>query len=147
MTVDVWNRYVLVRLQALLAVFPPVIADQEDRNIVPRAMDGTLEWTLPWGMDDGNGNVRLTLVEADSAWGRPKRVRVVVSAKAAKFSDLVDGEVPLPRYNPDAPPAHNAPKQTTAGRMAEYLLEHTGGDVDSLRVEADGSRSFTVAVA
>ncbi|MFB6809873.1 hypothetical protein [Streptomyces sp. NPDC056387] len=151
MTLDVWTNHVLIRLKALLAIFPPLIEDQRARNIIPAAMDGTLEWTLPWGMDDGLGNVRLTLIGEPSGWGVPKRVRVVVAAKAAAFSSTVNEDVALPRYDPTG--AHRAPAGETqeprrvSSSMAQCLLEHVGGDPDSLRYEADGSRSFTVVVA
>ncbi|MEU6896356.1 hypothetical protein ABZ934_32390 [Streptomyces sp. NPDC046557] len=151
MTLDVWTNYVLVRLKALLAIFPPLIEEQRARNIIPHAMDGTLEWTLPWGMDDGLGNVRLTLMDEPSGWGVPKRVRVVVAAKAAAFSSTVNKEAALPRYDPTAPPGPPAgdtqePRRVSSS-MARRLLEHVGGDPDSLRYEADGSQSFTVVVA
>ncbi|KPI25320.1 hypothetical protein OV450_7364 [Actinobacteria bacterium OV450] len=154
MTLDVWTNHVLIRLKALLAIFPPLIEDQRARNIIPAAMDGTLEWTLPWGMDDGLGNVRLTLIDEPSGWGVPKRVRVVVAAKAAAFSSTVSEDVALPRYDPTAPTAPTAPPagdtrepRRVSTSMAQSLLEHVGGDPDSLRYEADGSQSFTVVVA
>ncbi|MFJ3204707.1 hypothetical protein [Streptomyces sp. NPDC086989] len=151
MTLDVWTNNVLMHLKALLAIFPPLIEDQRARNIIPAAMDGILEWTLPWGMDDGLGNVRLTLIDEPSGWGVPKRVRVVVAAKAAAFSSTVNEDVALPRYDPTAPTAPPAgdtqePRRVSTS-MARSLLDHVGGDPDSLRYEADGSQSFTVVVA
>ncbi|MBO1418784.1 hypothetical protein [Streptomyces sp. FH025] len=145
---EVWFDDVLNHLRVLLAAVPPLIEDLRKRRIAPEGIGGPLEWTLPWGMDDGTGNVRLTIVDVPSGWGKPVRVRVVVSADVKSFGELRGGGAPsLPRYDEQARrPLWTPGSADLARRMARHLLEHVDGDADSLRAEAGGAVSFTVVV-
>ncbi|MBV2155429.1 hypothetical protein [Kitasatospora sp. SUK 42] len=145
---EVWFDDVLKHLRALLAAVPPLVEDRRKRRIAPEGISGLLEWTLPWGVDDGTGNVRLTLVDVPSGWGKPVRVRVVVAADAKSFGELPGGGAPvLPRYDERARrPLWTPGSADLARQMARHLLEHVDGDAGSLRAEAGGAVSFTVVV-
>jgi hypothetical protein len=149
-TTSPWAAYVQRHLNALLMVCPPLVAEVRSHHIIPRSIEGVLEWTLPWGMDDGEGNVRLTVIDASEGWEKPLRVRVAVATVAKPFVLGEETRVDLPRYI--------EPRDTSlvtqgygdaelAHRMAAYLVAHVHGDTDSLRQDANGYWSFTVVVA
>ncbi|HZG06735.1 MAG TPA: hypothetical protein VE546_24745 [Streptomyces sp.] len=147
---DTWEKHVLRHLEAALAMCRTLVARERERGhrAVVEPIDGVLEWTLPWGMDDGLGGVRLTLAADPWAWDEPLRVRVVVAAAAEPFVPGRSAVVGLPRHDPGtAPGARVEPPTELTQRMATYLLEHVGGDADSLRGERAGAVSFTVVVA
>ncbi|MEU8510962.1 hypothetical protein AB0C76_05140 [Kitasatospora sp. NPDC048722] len=144
---EVWFADVLRHLRVLLAALPPLIEEYRERRIAG-GIEGLLEWTLPWGMDDGVGNVRLTVVEVPSGWGERKRVRVVVAADAKAFHERKGSDdLPLPRYDEKARRPLWFPRSASLSRdMAEYLLDHADGDAGSLRAEAGNAASFTVVI-
>ncbi|GAA2424611.1 hypothetical protein [Streptomyces macrosporus] len=147
---DVWERHVLRHLEAVLAMCGKLVARERERGrrAVVEPVDGVLEWTLPWGMEDGTGAVRLTLVADPWTWGEPLRVRVVVAAAVRPFAPGGPAAVELPRHDPEKPPGATVePPSGLTWRMATYLLEHTRGDTGSLRGERAGAVSFTVVVA
>lgn len=145
---EVWFADVLRHLRVLLAALPPLIEDLRRRRIAG-GIEGVLEWTLPWSMDDGVGNVRLTVVDVPAGWGARRRVRVVVAADAKAFHERKGtDDLPLPRYDEKARRPLWFPRASRlAGEMAEYLLEHVDGDMGSLRAEAGNAVSFTVVIA
>jgi hypothetical protein len=151
MTLDVWQANVLRHLNVLLMVCPPFIAHTRSLyHTNGNALDGVLEWTLPWSMDDGMGNVRLTLIEASNGWGKPLRVRVAVAAVSKPFIIGQQTIVNLPRYTENGDTSFCATEFGDAGlahHMAAYLVEHVNGDADTLRADANGYWSFTVVVA
>lgn len=144
---EIWFADVLRHLRVLLAALPPLIEEYRERRVAG-GIEGLLEWTLPWGMDDGVGNVRLTVVEVPSGWGERKRVRVVVAADAKPFHERKGSDdLPLPRYDEKARRPLWFPRSASlAGEMAEYLLDHVDGDTGSLRAEAGNAASFTVVI-
>ncbi len=152
----VWGEYVLQHLRALLTVCPPLIADyRSSHNTSGPALEGVLEWTLPLGFDDGESNVRLTLIDVSSGWGEPARLRVAVAAVAKAFIFMQETVVDLPRFVVDEADELVATKESVdlgstnsdSYDMATYLLTHVNGDADSLRAEANGCWSFSVIVA
>ena len=150
MTFNVWQAYVLRHLNALLMVCPPSIAyTRSHYRTNGDALDGVLEWTLPWSMDDGMGNVRLTLIEDSNAWGQPLRVRVAVAVVSKPFTGKKIN-VNLPRYTENGDMSFAATEFGDAELtrcMAAYLVVHVNGDADTLRADANGYWSFTVVVA
>jgi hypothetical protein len=150
--IDVWQASVLRHLNALLMVCPPLIAyTRSHYHTNGTALDGVLEWTLPYGMDDGEGNVRLTLIEASAAWGKPLRVRVAVAAVAKPFIFMQKTIMDLPRYTENGDVSVTTTEcgnAELAHRIAAYLVANVnGGDADTLRADANGYWSFTVVVA
>src|SRR5437667_11182986 len=88
-----------------------------DRNIGP-TFPQTLELTLPWGMDDGNAVVRLTVTGAHAEGGGydQRRFAVVVFAEAVRFGEELDP----PRYpGRDAPPARRRSLPPLTRNVAE----------------------------
>ncbi|MFJ3981569.1 hypothetical protein [Streptomyces fungicidicus] len=63
----------------------------------PGPVAGVVEWTLPYGMADGNGLVRLTVYTEVVPDTHERRIRVVVAA-AARAWHQDDGRVSLPRF-------------------------------------------------
>ncbi|MDG9701324.1 hypothetical protein [Streptomyces sp. DH37] len=147
MTLEVWQKYVLRHLEAVLAALGPLAEDPVSGRT--GEIPGVLEWTLPWSMDDGMGNVRLTLFEERRGRGAAPRVRVVVAAVAKPFAFGQPTVVDLPRHDPDSAGTDGTGPQagSPTREMARYLMEHTGGDAESLKREPDGAVSFTVVVA
>ncbi|MEU7255492.1 hypothetical protein AB0B21_06755 [Streptomyces rimosus] len=158
MAVEVWYAYVNRYLEPVLAACREVYQAELRAGTHWYPVPGALEWTLPFGMDDGNGLVRLTVVseyvpERSETWAR-----VAVAAGTAAFMGLGTGDVALPRYTdgggeirgvrePAAPPG-SAPRpdaRLTRG-MAEALLEGVGGVPGSLREEPGGEYSFGVSM-
>ncbi|MFM9441498.1 hypothetical protein [Streptomyces acidiscabies] len=155
MAVDVWHEYVARELGPVLAVLV-ARAGKPREEPVP----GALEWTLPWGMDDGNGLVRVTVFTEIVPESFERRVRVVVAAAAKGF--LEDGgKLALPRYADwgaeyarsrseiDADSSRRVPPPDgplTRG-MAEHLCRALGGLPDTLSEEPGGEVGFSVAPA
>jgi hypothetical protein len=101
-----------------------------------------LELTLPWGMDDGDAVVRLTLAPPPSEERkRLGKVSVVVFAEAVRFGVPLDP----PRY-----PGNNKPVDRPravpplATSVAEYLREQLDGG--PLAAMGDGSLRFVLSL-
>ncbi|MEU7567094.1 hypothetical protein AB0A99_13950 [Streptomyces fradiae] len=147
---EVWQASTLDCLSGMLAGCRSATAGLDPR-VRPLTIDGALEWTVPWGMDDGNGLVRLTVVHEPGTWSEDLRVRVVVAAGARAF-DGSGTRIHLPRYTGweyGSPPPSvelSEPDRALTRSMAEYLRKHTGGDTSSLREEPGGALSFPVVV-
>ncbi|MFF8596720.1 hypothetical protein ACF061_35950 [Streptomyces sp. NPDC015220] len=123
-------------------------------------MAGGVERTLPYGMDDGNGLVRLTVFTEVVPVSHERRIRVVVAA-AARGWHQDDGRVALPRFTDwgaeyvrsrqeraDATAMTDLPRPDgplTRG-MAKALCAAVGGLTESLREEPGGEVGFAVAV-
>ncbi|MFD7666114.1 hypothetical protein [Streptomyces sp. NPDC059788] len=157
MAVEIWHAYVVRYLEPVLEVCRDVHRREWRAGTRINPVPGALEWTLPWGMDDGNGLVRLTVFseyvpERGKTWAR-----VVVAAGTAAFMGPGTGDVALPRFTawggewvtkgaPPAPePAPRPDARLTRG-MAEALLTGVGGVPGSLREEPGGEFSFGVAM-
>ncbi|WP_158813364.1 hypothetical protein [Streptomyces rimosus] len=158
MAVEVWYAYVNQYLEPVLAACREVYQRELRAGTHWEPMPGALEWTLPFGMDDGNGLVRLTVFseyvpERSETWAR-----VAVAADTAAFGGPGTGDVALPRYaawggerrgvrEPAAPPgpAPRPDARLTRG-MAEALLKGVGGVPGSLREEPGGEYSFGVSM-
>ncbi|MET9293285.1 hypothetical protein [Streptomyces sp. NPDC003077] len=101
MVAEYWYAYVLAHLEPVLRVCREVYERNTEGGTVWPAVDGMLEWTLPWGMDDGEGLVRLSVVEERGRGDGVPRARVAVAAKAEPFAFGRPTTVPLPRYRPE----------------------------------------------
>ncbi|MEU7154957.1 hypothetical protein [Streptomyces chrestomyceticus] len=158
MAVEIWHAHVIRYLEPVLEACRDVHRRERRAGTWMDPVPGALEWTLPWGMDDGNGLVRLTVFseyvpERGKTWAR-----VIVAADTAAFMGPGTGNVSLPRHTSwgggrpvqDAPPTPGpAPRpdaRLTRG-MAEALLAAVGGVPDSLREEPGGEFSFGVPMA
>ncbi|WP_416968896.1 hypothetical protein [Streptomyces sp. 4F14] len=155
MAVEVWHDYIASELRPVLAVLAARAGKRRD-DPVP----GALEWTLPWGMDDGNGLVRVTVFTEIVPESYERRIRVVVAAAARGF--LEDGgKLALPRYADwgaeyarsrseiDADTGRRVPPpdgKLTRG-MAEHLCLALGGLPDTLSEEPGGEVAFSVPPA
>ena len=137
----VWHVLTHAYLMDMLQLCRAAMQRDVDRNIVP-TFPQTLELTLPWGMDDGNAVVRLTVTGAHHVEGRgydQRRFAVVVFAEAVRFG----AELDPPRYpGPDAPSARRRSVPPLTRSVAEYLREQTGGE--PLAEVGDGSLRFTL---
>ncbi|MGI5484940.1 hypothetical protein [Streptomyces lavendofoliae] len=150
---ETWQAEMYKYLSAMLEGCRSVIARRQP-HVSGGELMGALEWTLPWGMDDGIGLVRLTVVQdrESGGWDKPFRGRVVVAAGSKGFGGS-DADVQLPRYTggefrPTAPTVElDERDRTLTKHMADYLLERVDGEASSLREEAGGSLSFTVVLA
>lgn len=111
-----------------------------DRNIVPTFRQ-TLELTLPWGMDDGDAVVRLTVTGAHSTEDGydQRRFAVVVFAEAVQFGKELD-----PPHYPghDSPVARRRSAPPLTRSVADYLREQTGGE--PVVEVGDGSLRFAL---
>jgi hypothetical protein len=106
---------------------------------------------LPWGMDDGEGLVRLTVLEEHASPVVPRQFRIVLDAKAkafvfghkrvldvSRFADLLEAN----RRGVRDRVVLDAVPDSIAGRLIEFLrTRHGGGPVCG---ERDGCLSFTV---
>ncbi|MEV5598225.1 hypothetical protein [Streptomyces sp. NPDC052496] len=155
MAVEVWYAYVTRYLKPVLTVLRDLHESEWRSGTRMDPVPGALEWALPWGMDDGNGLVRLTVFsEYDPERGRTW-ARVVVAADTAAFMGPGTGRVTLPRFTAwnggrtEEEPAEKPAPRPDAGltrRMAEALLTGVGGAPGSLREEPGGEFSFGVAM-
>ncbi|MEU2791592.1 hypothetical protein [Streptomyces sp. NPDC007100] len=161
MAVEIWHATVLGHVKPVLEASRDRCRRERREGTFLPPFPGVLEWTLPWGMDDGNGLVRLTVFseyvpERTETW-----TRVVVAAAARGFMGPGTGDVALPRFTarggewvtpageapqPDAQDAPRPDGPLTRG-MAEALLKGVGGVPDSLREEPGGEFSFGVSLS
>jgi len=157
MTLEVWQRAVHEHLMDAFALCKIYVLRARKRRFI-QSIDFVLEMTIPWGMDDGEGMVRLTILEApyDRLANRksdPRRVKVVVAADARPFQNHTNdpnGIVDVPRFYgalkpwervpEDAVKQQYRPVSTLTTRMGTYLQEQTQGE--PLKDENDGSVSF-----
>ncbi|QNP74565.1 hypothetical protein IAG44_37335 [Streptomyces roseirectus] len=149
MAVEAWHDYLTRQLRPVLEVLTarPV---QHRKEGTPAAVPvpGTLEWTLPWPMDDGNGLVRVTVFTEIVPPPHGRRVRVVVAAVARGF--LEDGgRLTLPRYWPTDPPPTPTPEVSTPDReltwsMAAHLCRTLDGLPETLTEEPTGEAGFSL---
>jgi hypothetical protein len=79
MTLEVWQRSVSGHLVILLDAVRQELAHD------PINFSGWFERVLPWGMDDGEGLVRLTVLKERTSPFDPRQFRVVLDAKAKAF--------------------------------------------------------------
>jgi hypothetical protein len=136
-TDPVWHIASFEHLKFMLEYFRSALQRNEDRNI-RAGLPQQLELTLPWGMDDGNGLVRLTVTGAPSAPGRPGgSLAVVVFADAVSFGE----ELRSPHYPGNHKPIaeERAVPRLTAS-VADFLLQQSGGT--TLEEVGDGSVRF-----
>jgi hypothetical protein len=147
MTLEVWQRSVSGHLVILLDAVRQELAHD------PINFSGWFERVLPWGMDDGEGLVRLTVLQERTSPFDPRQFRVALDAKAkafvfghetvldvSRFAKLLEANLHglRDRVVLDAVP------DSTAGRFIEFLsTRHGGGPVCR---EQDGSLSFTVVL-
>ncbi|MFK8848659.1 hypothetical protein [Streptomyces sp. Ac-502] len=155
MAVESWHAYVIRYLEPLLEVCRDVHRREQRAGTWTNPVPGALEWTLPWGLDDGNGLVRLTVFsehgpERDKTWAR-----VVVAADTTAFMGPGTGAAAPPRFtargsgratqgDPPAPGPTPRPDTRLTRGMAEALLAGVGGVPDSLCEEPGGEYSFGV---
>lgn len=160
MAVEIWQATVLGHVKPVLeASRDRCRRERRDGTVLP-PFPGVLEWTLPWGMDDGNGLVRLTVFSEYAPERTETWARVVVAAAARGFMGPGTGRVGLPRFTAwggewvtpadeaQQPGVKGAPRpdeQLTRG-MAEALLKGVGGVPESLREEPGGEFSFGVSM-
>ncbi|WP_217145707.1 hypothetical protein [Streptomyces sp. AC627_RSS907] len=160
MAVEYWHAHVVENLGPLIDLRRRACAAARaagDPGVEP--MTGVVEWTLPYGMDDGNGLVRLTVFTEVVPDTHERRLRVVVAA-ASRGWHQDDGKVSLPRFTDwgaeyvrprretEDASALDAPRPDgplTRG-MAEALCAAVGGLPESLREEPGGEVGFAVAV-
>jgi hypothetical protein len=64
-----WHVASLVHLKLMLQYAQGSLQHDASRNII-KGFPQQLELTLPWGMDDGDAVVRLTLARPPSRWSR-----------------------------------------------------------------------------
>jgi hypothetical protein len=137
----VWHVLTYAYLTDMLQLCRAAMQRDVDRSIVPTFRQ-TLELTLPWGMDDGNAVIRLTVTGAHSTEDRgydQRRFAVVVFAEAVRLG----AELDAPRYpGHHFPPArrHSVPPLTRS--VAEYLRAQAGGE--PLVEVGDGSLRFAL---
>ncbi|MBD0419307.1 hypothetical protein H0H10_09005 [Streptomyces sp. TRM S81-3] len=158
MAVEYWHAYVARQLRPLIDLRRADYAAQRatgDLNSEP--VEGVVEWTLPYGMDDGNGLVRLTVFTEVVPDTYERRIRVVVAA-AARGWHQDNGRVALPRFTEWGAEYIRPRRKTNATAdvprpdgpltrgMAEALCTAVGGLPDSLREEPGGEFGFAVAV-
>ncbi|MEV7794365.1 hypothetical protein [Streptomyces sp. NPDC087512] len=159
MAVEYWHAYVADRLRPFIDLSRRGYAERRaagDLNTDP--VPGAVEWTLPYGMDDGNGLVRLTVFTEVVPETHERRIRVVVAAAARGW--LQDnGKVALPRFTDwgsdyarlrrddtaAAPGGPGTDGPLTRG-MAQALGTAVGGLPGTLRPEPGGEVSFAVTV-
>ncbi|MHC5907049.1 hypothetical protein ACVNF4_24590 [Streptomyces sp. S6] len=159
MAVEGWHDYVARELRPVLAVLAARPGERRGEGVVGAdPVPGALEWTLPWGMDDGNGLVRVTLVTEIVPETYERRIRVVVAAGARGFLQG-GGRLALPRYGDwgaedarsraEADGSRQVPppdRELTRG-MAEHLCLALGGLPDTLSDEPGGEVGFSVEPA
>ncbi|MDT0609127.1 hypothetical protein [Streptomyces lancefieldiae] len=160
MAVEYWHAYVVQNLKPLIDMRRrDHAAERAAGDLGADPMAGVVEWTLPYGMDDGNGLVRLTVFTEVVPETHERRIRVVVAAATRGWTQD-DGKVSLPRFTgwgseyvrprreiEDAA-ALDVPRPDgplTQG-MAEALCAAVGGLPESLREEPGGEVGFSVAV-
>lgn len=160
MAVEYWYAYVARRLGPLVDLHRSgYAAERAAGQLNPDPVAGVVEWTLPYGMDDGNGLVRLTVFTEVVPDTHERRIRVVVAAAARGWLQD-EGRVSLPRFTgagaesvrprleSDPAVATDVPRPDrplTRG-MAEALCAAVGGLPGSLREEPGGEVGFAVAV-
>ncbi len=136
----VWHVASLVHLKLMLQYAQGSLQHDARRNII-KGFSQQLELTLPWGMDDGDAVVRLTLAPPPSVEVGPRGlVAVVVFAEAVRFGERLDP----PHYPGNGKPVARpraVPPLTTS--VAEYLREQTDGS--PLAAVGDGSIRFVVS--
>ncbi|MFH8447730.1 hypothetical protein ACH4CD_00715 [Streptomyces fungicidicus] len=105
----------------------------------PDPVGGVVEWTLPYGMDDGNGLVRL---DARLAPGRRQgvppalhRLGRATYVRPSREWSAAPAATDVPR--PDGPLTHG---------MAKALCEAVGGLPASLHEEPGGEVAFAIPV-
>ncbi|MFI1995142.1 hypothetical protein [Actinoplanes sp. NPDC020271] len=114
--------------------------ERDARRNISMGFPQQLELTLPWGMDDGDAVVRLTLAPAPSEeLGKRGLLAVVVFAEAVRFGEQLDPPHYPGRDKPVARP-RSVPPLTTS--VAEYLREQTDGS--PLIAVGDGSVRFVL---
>ena len=147
MTLEVWQRSVSGLLVILLDAVRQELAHD------PINFSGWFDRVLPWGMDDGEGLVRLTVLEEHASPFVPGQFRIVLDAKAkafvfghktvldvSRFANLLEAN----RRGLRDRVVLDAVPDSTAGRLIEFLrTRHGGGPVCR---EQDGSLSFTVVL-
>ncbi|MET8982439.1 hypothetical protein ABZX85_43360 [Streptomyces sp. NPDC004539] len=159
MAVEVWHDYVARELGPVLAVLAARPGERkEEGDALADPVPGALEWTLPWGMDDGNGLVRVTVFTEIVPESYARRIRVVVAAAARGF--LEDGgRLALPRYADWGAGYGSSHGETEAGGpgrvpppdreltrgMAEHLCLALGGLPHTLSDEPGGEVGFSIA--
>ncbi|BCJ47941.1 hypothetical protein GCM10010168_23000 [Actinoplanes ianthinogenes] len=135
----VWHTASLVHLRRMLAYAKGSLDHDASRNMV-FGFRQQLELTLPWGMDDGDAVVRLTLAPPPSVQtGKRGLLSVVVFAEAVRFG----GRLNPPHYPGDGKPItqpRGVPSLTTS--IADYLREQTDGS--PLIPVGDGSLRFVL---
>jgi len=156
MAVEVWHDYVARELRPVLAVLAARPAERKAEAVIGAdPVPGALEWTLPWGMDDGNGLVRVTLFTEIVPETYARRIRVVVAAAARGFLQG-GGRLALPRYDharsraeaeDDGPHQVPPPDRELTRGMAEHLCQAVGGLPDTLSDEPGGEVGFSVEPA
>jgi hypothetical protein len=135
----VWHVASFEHLEFMLGYCRAAFERNEDRNI-RAGFPQQLELTLPWGMDDGNGVVRLTITGAASAPGRPTNsLAVIVFAEAVSFRQELDP----PHYPGNRQPIdHERAVPNLTSSVARYLMEQSGGT--TLEEVDDGSLRFVL---
>jgi hypothetical protein len=139
MTDPVWHDTSLAHLRLMLQ-YAQGSLDRDASRSIAGAFAQQLELTLPWGMDDGNAVVRLTLAPPPSAdSGQRGLLAVVVFVDAVRFGEELDP----PHYPGNRNPVTRSravPPSTTG--VAEYLREQTDGG--PLAEVGDGSVRFVL---
>jgi hypothetical protein len=135
----VWHVASFDHLKLMLQYCDAAIQQEVGRNIVP-SFSQQLELTLPWGMDDGNAVVRLTITRAPYVDPGPRGVlAVIVFAEAVRFGEDLDPPH-YPGHDKPAPRKRAVPRLATS--VAEYLREQTDGG--PLEAVGDGSLRFVL---
>jgi hypothetical protein len=135
-----WHILSHASLMDMLQLCRAAMQREVDRNSVPTFRQ-TLELTLPWGMDDGDAVVRLTVTGAHSTEDGydQRRFAVVVFAEAVRFGRELDA----PRYpGHDSPPVRRRSVPSLTRSVADYLREQTGGE--PVVEVGDGSLRFAL---
>ncbi|MET9777834.1 hypothetical protein ABZ023_26870 [Streptomyces sp. NPDC006367] len=163
MAVEYWHAYVAEKLGPFIDLCrADYLAQRAAGDLGSDPVDGVVEWSLPYGMDDGNGLVRLTLFTEVVPDTYERRIRVVVAAAARGWLQD-DGRVTLPRFTDrdtglrprresdaasgDDPRSDDPrPDGPLTRGMAEALCAAVGGIPGSLCEEPGGEFGFSVAV-